>query len=321
MDDMMNMMMGGGGGGGQRRRRKGRDVGLAFPVSLEDLYNGKKTEVPREKTVMCPGCKGTGSSKPGVSAVCSGCQGQGAKVVMRQIGPGMMQQARVPCNVCNGRGSNLQEKDKCRTCYGARTKTGEEALHVTVEKGMEHNQQIPFAGEGDQDPEIDVPGDIVIVLQQLKHDTHTRDENDLHMKKKLSLAEAICGFQFNIKQLDGRTLVVRSEPGTMLQPGDKKCIRGEGMPVWQAPNKFGDLVIEFEITFPERLEDSAMATLRTALPPPATAETNFDGEETEECFVSRQPLDEMRKEMAKEDDDDEDEEGGQGQGGVRCAQQ
>jgi DnaJ family protein A protein 2 len=241
---------------------------------------------------------------------------------MRQIGPGMMQQARVACDRCNGRGTNLSEKDKCKMCRGERTKTGEESLSVVIEKGMEHNMQIPFAGEGDQDPEIDVPGDIVIVLQQLKHDTLTRDDNDLHMKKSLTLAEAMCGFQFIITQLDKRVLVVRSEPGQMIKPGDKKCIKGEGMPVHMSPGKFGDLVIEFEVTFPERLEDSAMEILRTALPPPAAADNNFDGEDTEECYVSRQPLDEMRKEMENQDDDGDEEGGGGGGGqGVQCAQQ
>lgn len=320
MDDMMSAFFGGGGMrgmGGQQRKRKGRDVGVALPVTYEDLYNGKTVEVPREKTILCPKCKGSGSSKVGQSAVCQSCRGQGARIVMRQMGP-MIQQMQVPCDACNGQGSKIDPRDRCKTCNGSRTTQSQAPLSVKVERGMEHNQQIPFRGEGDQHPDIEIPGDIVIVIQQIKHDRFVRDESDLHMKQELTLCEALCGFQFVIEHLDGRKLVVRSEPGQIIKPGSTKCIVGEGMPVFGQPNKFGDLVIEFNVTFPERMADSQMEKLRRALPPPKSLDVDYDPNEAHECYVNRQPLDEVRKEMEKEDDDDEDGQGGQG---IQCAQQ
>jgi len=316
--DMMNMMFGGGMRGAPRRR-KGKDVGIAFPVSLEDLYKGKTTTVPRDKTILCPKCKGSGSNKPGGSAVCQGCRGQGAKMMMRQVGPGMIQQMQVPCDACGGRGSNISEADKCTGCRGTRTKQTEAPLRVVIQPGMSHNDQIPFRMEGDQDPDIDVPGDIVVVLQQLKHDTFTREGNDLHVKHKISLADALCGFMTTITQLDGRTLVISHDPktGGFIKPGEKKCITGEGMPIADAPGKkCGDMVITFEVVFPDRLEEGAVDALRMALPP--APQVTVDGEH-EECYLTRQPLDELKKEMEKEAEDDDDE--GGGGPGIRCAQQ
>ena len=183
MDDMMSAFFGGGGGmpgmggrGQPQRRRKGRDVGLALPVTLEDLYNGKSRELPREKTILCPDCKGRGTTKVSANGgKCTVCKGAGARIVVRQMGP-MIQQMQVPCDACGGEGSKIDPKDRCKGCTGSKIKSVQSPLNVLVEKGMEHQQQIPFRGEGDQSPDIDVPGDIVIVLQQVKHDKFVRDE-------------------------------------------------------------------------------------------------------------------------------------------------
>jgi len=322
MDDMMSAFFSGGGMGGQRgpRRRKGRDVGHALPVTLEDLYNGKTVEIPRDKTVLCPTCAGRGTKNPNANAKCRVCRGAGARIVVRQMGP-MMQQMQVPCDACNGEGNKIEANDRCRDCTGKRTKEISSPLKA-LEKGMEHQHQIPFRGEGDQHPDIDVPGDIVLVVQQMKHDRFVRDEHDLHMKQKITLAEALCGFQFVIAHLDGRQLVVRSAAGQMIKPGDKKCIAGEGMPMWKKPAQFGDLVIEFDVEFPERMMDSQIEVLRAVLPPPAALGAEFDPEDVHECYLSRQSLDEIRKEVEKEDADDEDDpRGGGGGPQMQCAHQ
>lgn len=320
MDDMMSAFFGGGmgGQGGRQRRRKGRDVGHALPVTLEDLYNGKSLELDRQKTTLCPTCNGRGTNKPGVNAKCQVCRGAGARIVVRQMGP-MMQQMQVPCDACNGQGSKIEAKDRCRDCSGQCTKEVSSPLKILVEKGMEHQQQIPFRGEGDQSPDIDVPGDIVIVLQQVKHDTFVRDDSDLHMKQTITLAEALCGFQLVIKHLDGRQLVVRSEKGQIIKPGDKKCIPNEGMPVWKQPTKFGDLIVEFNIQFPERMEQSQIDLLRKNLPPPKALDVEYDANEAHECYLSRQGLDDLRKEMEKEEDDDD--QGSSGGQTMQCAHQ
>ena len=330
MDEIMQMMMGGGGmggmggmGGGQRRKRKGRDVGMAYPCTLEDLYNGKKATLPREKTILCPGCEGTGAKKGSGGGPCRDCRGQGAKIQMRQVGPGMVQQVQVPCDACGGQGLKINAADKCKACSMTRTKTIDSPLTVVIEKGMEHEQQIPFMNEGDQSPEIDIPGHIVIVLQVLKHQTFTRDGDDLKMTQKLSLAEALCGFQFIITHMDGRQLMVNNAPGEMIKPGEKKAIIGEGMPKHKTPTQFGDLIIEFEVEFPTNLYDEQVDKLRLALPAPAAIDVDYDTAEAELCHLTPSPLDDVKKEMEKTaaDDDDDDEEGGGGAGGVRCAQQ
>ena len=63
------------------------------------------------------------------------------------------------------------------------------------------------------------PGDVIIILQQKEHEVFSRSGNDLYMTKTIGLTEALCGFQFVIRHLDGRDLVVANPPGEVVHPG------------------------------------------------------------------------------------------------------
>lgn len=64
-----------------------------------------------------------------------------------------------------------------------------------------------------------VTGDIVFVLQQKEHPKFKRKYDDLFVEHTLSLTEALCGFQFALTHLDGRQLLIRSNPGEVIKPG------------------------------------------------------------------------------------------------------
>lgn len=59
---------------------------------------------------------------------------------------------------------------------------------------MTDGQKIVFAGEGDQEPELE-PGDIVIVLDEKDHPNFKRSGSDLILRMNIQLVEALCGFQ------------------------------------------------------------------------------------------------------------------------------
>ena len=60
----------------------------------------------------------------------------------------------------------------------------------------------------------------MVILQELDHPTFERkDSLDLYMTKKITLAEALCGFTFVVEHLDGRQLAVSSGPRQVIFPG------------------------------------------------------------------------------------------------------
>jgi len=189
--------------------------------------------------------------------------------VIRQLGPGMIQQMQQTCSACQGQGQVIADKDRCKKCKGACTVKEKKTLEVFVGKGMSHGERIVFNGEADEAPDT-TPGDVVVVLQQKEHAYFTRQNIHLFMKKKISLLEALCGFEFTINHLDGRKLLIRSAPDMVYKPGDFKVIRDEGMP--HKKNHFvrGSLYVEFVIDFPKNgfLNPKTKTALLKILPQP-----------------------------------------------------
>lgn len=64
-----------------------------------------------------------------------------------------------------------------------------------------------------------VTGDIVFILQVKEHPRFKRKYDDLFIEHTVSLTEALCGFQFILTHLDGRQLLIKSNPGEIIKPG------------------------------------------------------------------------------------------------------
>ncbi|KAL6567011.1 hypothetical protein OROMI_015415 [Orobanche minor] len=315
---------GGVGGSRGRRQRRGEDVVHPLKVSLEDVYLGTTKKLSLSRNVLCSKCSGKGS-KSGASLKCSGCQGTGMKVSIRQLGPGMIQQMQHPCNTCKGTGETISDKDRCTQCKGEKVAQEKKVLEVHVEKGMQNGQKITFPGEADEAPDT-VTGDIVFVLQQKEHPKFKRKGEDLFVEHSLSLTEALCGFQFILSHLDGRQLLIKSDPGEVVKPNSYKAINDEGMPMYQRPFMKGKLYIHFSVDFPDSLSAEQVESLAKILPPKTQSQlTDMEIDECEETTLHDVNIeDELRRKAQQHQeayDEDEDEMHGGGAQRVQCAQQ
>ncbi|OMP00706.1 hypothetical protein COLO4_12443 [Corchorus olitorius] len=330
--DIFDTFFGGGGfpGGGSsrgRRQKRGEDVVHSLKVSLEDLYNGTTKKLSLSRNALCSKCKGKGS-KSGASSKCYSCQGTGIKVTTRQIGLGMLQQMQHVCPECRGSGEVISDRDRCPQCKGNKVTQEKKVLEVHIEKGMQHGQKITFEGQADEAPDT-VTGDIVFVLQSKKHPKFERKFDDLYVEHNLSLTEALCGFQFALTHLDGRQLLIKSNPGEVIKPGQFKAINDEGMPHHQRPFMKGRLFIHFNVDFPESgaFSPEKCRTLETILPMRASKqladmelddceETTLHDVNMEEELRRKEQQHHRRHEAYDEDDDDE-----PSMPRVQCAQQ
>ncbi|RIB06946.1 Ydj1 type I HSP40 co-chaperone [Gigaspora rosea] len=308
-------------GGFSRRQqgpRKGKNLKHVLKVSLEDLYNGKSTKLSLNKNVICKVCDGRGG-KEGAVKKCSGCDGSGFKVHLRALGP-MVQQIQQPCNECGGNGEIIKEKDRCKACHGKKVINERKVLEVYIEKGMKNGQEIPFYGEADQAPGIE-PGDVIIVLEEKKHDRFVRKGDDLIYTAKIELITALAGGNFYIEHLDNRVLDVRVAPFESIRPNEIKAIPGQGMPSHRHHNK-GTLYVKFDIEFPPRFwtnDTSKLEDLANILPPPAKlSQPKHDHIEPVELAY----LDSMQQQNAENLMNNQQDEDDEGHGpNVQCAQQ
>jgi len=92
---------------------------------------------------------------------------------------------------------------------------------VQIDKGMKHGQKIVLQGMANEEPGT-VPGDVVFVLAQKEHAKFVRKGDDLLYQQKLKLSQALCGGTFIIEQLDGRKLVLKTEPGQVMMMSPKR---------------------------------------------------------------------------------------------------
>lgn len=245
------------------------------------------------------------------------------KVTIRQLGPSMIQQMQHPCNECKGTGESINENDRCPQCKGEKVVPEKKVLEVVVEKGMQNGQKITFPGEADEVPDT-ITGDIVFVLQQKEHPKFKRKGDDLFVEHALSLTEALCGFRFILTHLDGRQLLIKSNPGEVVKPDQYKAINDEGMPMYQRPFMKGKLYVHFTVEFPDSLSPDQVKALEAVLPPkPSMGLSEMELDECEETTLHDVNIEEeMRRKQAQGqeayDEDDEMHSGGQR---VQCAQQ
>lgn len=146
---------------------------------------------------------------------------------------------------------------------GRSTKLEEKVLNISVKPGWKAGTKITFPGEGDQGP-TKAPADIVFVVKDKPHAHFKREGSDIRYTAKISLREALTGISLNIPTLDGKTLPLSITE--VVKPTTTRRIPGQGLPLPKVPNRRGDLVVGFDIKFPDSLSQPTKEILRDCLP-------------------------------------------------------
>lgn len=235
-------------GGGMEKRTP--DMEHVISVTLEDIYAGKTTSLEFNKQVNCGTCRGSGAKPPHKPTKCSSCRGTGTRVVTRQMG-GMIQQSVGKCPSCHGEGETIASGHKCTDCHGDKVTNKHTRLNVNIPRGAKSGDTIVFPGEANQHPGAQT-GDVRVIVDVRPHPLFKRLKNDdLLIEQRISLANALSGFEFTVQTLDKRLLVVReiAGKGRIVQPDSLKVIPGEGMP--SKSGRKGNLYIRFKVDFPQ----------------------------------------------------------------------
>lgn len=247
--------------GGQRPRGKPKtqDSAYELQVTLSELYRGTTREIVFNRDAICDACDGHGGLDV---KQCPACNGTGQTVHVQQMGP-FMQQVQSPCRRCGGKGQIIPPGGTCKKCNGKGTVKQRQTFNIEVEAGSSDGWEFRFRGQADEAPGHD-PGDVVIIVRQKPHKVFHRSRDNLVMNKTITLSEALCGFQFSTTFLDDSELVVKSEPGRVLKPGDVVVIEGKGMPKAHG-QKPGDLFVNLDVEFPTNLPEDSHEKLRAVL--------------------------------------------------------
>ena len=103
---------------------------------------------------------------------------------------------------------------------------------------------------------------IILVINILDHPIFKRQGYNLVLERNILLSEALCGVKFKIFHLDGRELLIKTNE--IIKPNEEYRIPNEGLA--KDNYKYGDLIVRFNIIFPDSLTNERKHYLSKILP-------------------------------------------------------
>ena len=145
--------------------------------------------------------------------------------------------------------------------------TEDRVLEIQVLPGWKSGTKIRFARAGNENADGEAQ-DLVFVVEEKPHDRFVRDGSDLITTQRIPLVDALtnAGGKRVVDGLDGRKIQVNL-PSGVIKPGTESRVAGEGMPMRKegSVRSKGDLVVKWEVVFPERLTSSQKEGIRKVL--------------------------------------------------------
>ncbi len=184
--DMFGQMFSGMGMQSSNKKR-GENVVHEVNLTLKEIFNGKNVNITVNRKTI---------DQDKVD-ICSQCNGQGMITQTVRMGP-MIQQIQQPCSHCNGRGKSFKINHVT------------ENIKVSIPKGAPNNHKITIYEKGDDIAGGD-PGDLIVVVKEIKDEIFERKGYDLFINKDISLLEALKGFKIELKTLDDRNILITND--------------------------------------------------------------------------------------------------------------
>ncbi|MBO9673837.1 MAG: molecular chaperone DnaJ [Sphingobacteriaceae bacterium] len=251
-----------GGGGGQqrggRRVAKGSNLRIKVKLTLEEIAHGAEKKIKVNKLIVCKTCDGSGAKDKSSVSTCGTCGGSGQVRRVTNTILGQMQTAST-CPTCNGSGQQITSK--CNVCHGDGVVRGEETITINIPAGVSEGMQLSMSGKGNAAPNGGIPGDLIILIEEIPHETLKREGNNVVYDLHLSFVDAALGMSIEVPTIDGKAKI-KIDPGT--QSGKLLRLKGKGLPEVNSYHR-GDEIIHINIWTPKALsseERSALEKLR-----------------------------------------------------------
>ncbi|KAL3988799.1 nuclear receptor-binding factor 2 [Sarotherodon galilaeus] len=146
---------------------------------------------------------------------------------------------------------------------GRTMRTEDKILTIEIKRGWKEGTKITFPREGDESPNT-IPADIVFVIKDKPHPHFRREGSNIVYPVRVSLRQSLCGCSVTVSTIDGKTCNMKITD--VVKPGMRKTVAGQGLPFPKNPEQRGDLVVEFDVNFPESLPTNARDVLKRHLP-------------------------------------------------------
>jgi len=136
-----------------------------------------------------------------------------------------------------------------------------ETIYVEIPQGVDDNELIVLKDRGNIANEM-CKGDVKVFIKVFNHTNFKRNGLDLIVEKNITLKESLCGFKFELAHINGKTYTINNNEGSIVTPSYFKAIPEMG---FKRNGHSGNLVVTFNILFPESLTQEQIKGLKSIL--------------------------------------------------------
>ncbi len=239
--DIFGGAFGGGSFGGSRsggaRVVRGTNLRVKMKLTLEEIAEGVNKKIKVNKLVNADGV---------TYKNCSTCNGTGRLTRVAQTFLGAMQ-TQSACHVCQGAGKMIDKRPADADPQGL--KRQEEVIEIDIPAGVEEGMQLSVTGKGNAGPFNGVPGDLIVVIEEIEHPELKRDGENLHYEAYVNFVDAVLGESIEIPTVTGK-VKIKVDPGT--QSGKVLRLKGKGLPQVQRYGT-GDMFVHINVWTPQKI--------------------------------------------------------------------
>ncbi|RIV69926.1 molecular chaperone DnaJ [Flagellimonas aequoris] len=226
-----------GGFGGGQRRVKGSNLRIRVKLNLEEVAHGVEKKVKVRRKVQADGV---------TYKTCPTCNGTGQITKITNTILGRMQTATT-CSTCGGSGQTIDKRPAGADAQGLIVE--EETVSIKIPPGVEDGMQLKVSGKGNSAPGNGVPGDLLVAIETVEHDTLKREGDNLHYDLYISISEAVLGSSKEIDAIGGKVRI-KLEAG--IQSGKILRLRGKGITSLNGYGS-GDLLVHVNVWTPKEV--------------------------------------------------------------------
>ncbi len=227
----------GGFGGNNQRRVKGSNLRIHVQLTLEEVAQGVEKKVKVRRKTQAPGV---------TYKTCPACKGAGQVTKITNTILGRMQTAAT-CSGCDGSGQVLDNRPEDADIHGLLVT--EEHVSIKIPPGVEDGMQLKVSNKGNDAPGNGMPGDLLVAIETIEHETLKREGDNLHYDLYISISEAVLGTSREIDAIGGK---VRIKLESGIQSGKILRLRGKGISNLNGYST-GDLLVHVNVWTPKEL--------------------------------------------------------------------
>ncbi|WGH26134.1 MAG: DnaJ domain-containing protein [Candidatus Shikimatogenerans bostrichidophilus] len=224
----------------KKKKIKGNNLRIKIKLTLEEIYKGIEKKIKVKRMKVSPGIKYKN---------CPNCNGSGIITNISNTFLGKMQ-TTIQCTFCKGIGKIINFIPKNANYQGLVEK--EEIIKIKIPSGVTEGIQLKINGKGNEAPYGGNPGDLIILINEIKHKIFKRKGKNIYYNLYLSIPEAILGTIKLVNYLENNKKQIKIKINSGTQSGKKIIFKGKGLPSINSYG-YGDFIVNINIWIPKKI--------------------------------------------------------------------